>query len=388
MENFRFENTTKIVFGHDAHKEIGSYIKTYSDKILFVYGRNSIKNNNLYFDIIDNLKKPNVTAFELPGVTQNPTIQLVYEGINICKSNNISFILAVGGGSVIDTAKAIALGTEYTGDVWDFFDHKASLKSSNTKIGVIVTIPGSGSESSASTVISNDINGTSYKRDYSSNLLRPCFALLNPDLTMTLSEQQTMFGGVDILSHVMERYFTKVKNVELTDRMCEAVIVTVINNLRILMKEPNNYNARAEIMWASTIAHNNLLSTGRRSDWASHMIEHELSALYNIPHGAGMAIIFPAWMKYVSKNNPEKFTQFAHRIWSIKTLKKNNSVNIGIDKLEFFFSELNLATRLSSIGIDNANFYKIADNATKFGPLGDFQKIDRNDVIRILELAL
>ena len=323
MENFRFENTTKIIFGRKSHENVGMYTKEYSERLLIIYGSGSIKKSGVYDQIVESIKREGIEIFEVSGIAPNPCIDKVYEGIEICREKNIKFILAIGGGSVIDTAKAVALGVDYEGDVWDFFDRRIVTPQISIKIGVILTIPASGSETSASTVISKEVNGIPYKRDYSNNLLRPKFAILNPEITMTLSIKQTMCGGVDIMAHVMERYFTNVKNVELTDRLCEATLITVINNLRKLIVNPKDYNARAEIMWAGTIAHNNILSTGRRSDWSSHMIEHELSAIYNIPHGSGLAIIFPAWMKYVYRNDLMRFSQFASRVWDIEINYEN-----------------------------------------------------------------
>lgn len=389
MENFRFENTTRILFGRDTHKQVGEYVKPYADTILLVYGGGSIKVNGIYDTVVQSLTEHHIRIFELPGVLPNPQMSLVYQGIRICREENIRFILAVGGGSVIDSAKAVALGCGYEGDAWDFFTHKAALKDSDIKIGVVLTVPGAGSEASASAVISNCVDGICHKRDYSSNLIRPCFAIMNPELTMTLSKEQTMYSGFDILAHVMERYFTKVTHVELTDRLCEATMVTVINNLRILKEDLEDYNARAEIMWASTVAHSNLLSTGRRSDWASHMIEHEISALYDIPHGAGLAVIFPAWMKFVSGRYPDIFAQYGERVWNITQGTSSDKIKGGIEQLELFLAELGLPLKLREFGIENdLDFDRMASNATKYGTIGDLVKITAADIHEILKLAM
>ncbi len=240
-------------------------------------------------------------------------------GIKLAKEKGVGLILAVGGGSAIDSAKAIALGAKYDGDVWDFAEEKAVAKEA-LPVGVILTIPAAGSESSQYSVLTNEDGPYPLKRDViveNNQLIRPQFAILNPVLTFTLPPFQTACGVSDILAHVMERYFTNVKDVELTDRLCEATMKTVINNGLIVMKEPENYSARAEVMWAGSIAHNDLLGTGRAGDFASHMIEHELSGLYDIAHGAGLSIIFPAWMKYMYKYNLPRFAQFAARVWNV-----------------------------------------------------------------------
>ncbi|GAA3319215.1 hypothetical protein GCM10020331_025200 [Ectobacillus funiculus] len=265
--------------------------------------------------------------FELGGVKPNPRVSLVREGVSLCKEHNIDFILAVGGGSVIDSAKAIAAGAKYDGDVWDFFTGKKSTVKDCLPIGVVLTIPAAGSESSDGTVITNE-DGL-YKRATGHITMRPKFAILNPVLTYTLPSYQTACGITDMMAHILERYFTNEKNVELTDRLCEAALKTIINNAHTVLEDPTNYDARAEIMWSGTIAHNDLLGTGRIGDWASHDIEHEISGIYDIAHGAGLAIVFPAWMKYVYKHDINRFAQFANRVWDVEidlnNLEKDSS---------------------------------------------------------------
>lgn len=390
MENFRFENMTKIVFGRATQRQAANYVKMYADELLIVYGGGSAARSGLLEEVKALLQNENCKMYELGGIKANPDISKVRTGIDLCRQNNLNFILAIGGGSVIDTAKAIALGLEYEGDVWDFFIGKAKLQTCSTKIGTILTLPASGSEASASTVLSNQIDGKPYKRDYTHNLLRPVFSILNPELTMSLTKEQTMCGGVDILSHIMERYFTNVKNVELTDRMCEAAMITVINNLRKLTVDLQDYDARSEIMWAGTIAQSNLLSTGRISDWGSHMIEHELSALYDIPHGSGLAVITPAWMKYVYKNNIERFVQFTERVWCIDTTGKSKEVTAleGIKATESFFKEIGQPVRLQELGINRPDTEEIAEKAVMYGDIGNLVKLKKDDVVQIIKLAL
>ena len=253
------------------------------------YGGGSIIRTGLYDKVVKSLRAAGVDYIELGGVKPNPRLSLVQEGIELCRENKVDGILAVGGGSTIDSAKAIGIGVPYAGDVWDFYSGKR-LPEETLPVGVVLTLAATGSEASNSSVITNEDGWLGLN----SNLTRPVFAILNPELTFTLPPYQTASGAADIMAHVMERYFTPTKNVELTDRLCEGVLKTVINNLPLALAQPDDYNARAELMWAGTLAHNDLLSTGRVGDWASHKIEHELSALYDVPHWAGVAVVFPA----------------------------------------------------------------------------------------------
>ncbi|MGI5849700.1 MAG: iron-containing alcohol dehydrogenase, partial [Christensenellales bacterium] len=313
MRDFRFLSPTQIIFGKNTQSAAGVETKKYGSKVLLHYGGGHIKKSGLYQQIIDSLNEAEVEYIELGGVQPNPRLGLVKQGVALCREKGVDFVLAVGGGSVIDSAKAIALGVLYDGDVWDFYSGKARPKET-LPVGVVLTIPAAGSEASDSSVITND----GYKRGLTTNVQRARFAIMNPELSFTLPPYQTACGISDIMAHVMERYFTNVPNVELTDRLCEATLKTVINNAYIVMEQPDNYDARAEIMWAGTLAHNNLLSTGRIGDFASHQIEHELSAINDVAHGAGLSVIFPAWMKYVYKHDIARFTQFAVRVWNVE----------------------------------------------------------------------
>ncbi len=315
MENFVYKNSTKIIFGRVTHKDIGKEVKKYSKNILFHYGLGSIKKSGLYDEIIDSLKQEGIDIFELGGAEPNPRLGLTVKGSRICRENNIGFILAVGGGSVIDSAKAIALNVPYEGEsMWDFLTGRAKPVSA-IPVGVVLTIPASGSESSNVTVITNEEG--MIKRGYHHELIRPVFAVLDPELTFTLPDEQLSSGAADIMAHVMERYFTKTRHVDLTDRLCEAVLKTVIENAPLIFKDPKDYDPRAEIMWAGNLAHNDLLSTGRTGDWGSHKIAHELSTFCGVPHGAALAIIFPAWMKYTYKKDIKVFYKFAVRVFDI-----------------------------------------------------------------------
>ena len=386
MKDFEFQNCTKIIFGKDSEEKAGTEVKKYSSKILLHYGGGSIKKYGLYDRVISCLKKEDIGIVELGGVLPNPRLKLVKKGIELCRQEKIDFILAVGGGSVIDSAKAIAIGVPYKGDVWDFFEEKTKIKES-IAIAVILTIPAAGSEVSGASVITNE-DGL-YKKGVVANIMRPKFSILNPELTFTLDNNQTAIGVADILAHIMERYFTQEKNVDLTDRLCEATFETLIRNIPVVLKENDNYAARAEVMWAGSVAHNDLLDTGRVGDWASHMIEHELSAIYDIAHGEGLAIIFPAWMKYVYKNNIERFAQFGQRIWGVDfhPYDLEGMALEGIKRFEDFLKRIGLKTMLSEISISDDRFKEMAKKCTENGPVGSFVKLGKEDLLNIYNLA-
>jgi alcohol dehydrogenase YqhD (iron-dependent ADH family) len=387
LDNFKFQNSTAIIFGKQTHLQVGAETAKYSKRVLLHYGSGSIKKTGLYDTVVRSLTEAGVSYVELSGVLPNPRLSLVEEGIRICREQDINFILAVGGGSVIDSAKAIAVGVEYEGAVWDFFTGKAQAQAA-IPIGVVLTIAAAGSEASDSSVITNEDGW--HKRGMGADCIRPTFSILNPELTNTLTPFQTMVGIADIMSHVMERYFTTNRNNDFTDRLCEATLKTVINNARIILREPSQYEARAEIMWAGTIAHNNLLDTGRIGDWASHNIEHELSGIYDVPHGAGLAVIFPAWMKYVYKVNVERFVQFAVRVWDVDLgFESPEAIALeGIRRLESFFHDMGLPVRLDDLGVpSDEHFDVMAAKAVAYGPLGNFKKIHKDDILHILKLA-
>lgn len=388
VKNFTFKNATKIIFGKDTENLVGNEIKQYGDKILLCYGGGSIKKSGLYDRIIKSLNENEISFIELSGIKPNPRLGLVREGIKLCRDNGIKFVLAVGGGSAADTAKAIAVGVPYDGDVWDFCEGKAVVKEA-LPIGVVLTIPATGTEASDSAVITNEDGW--YKKGLHSEFIRPQFSILNPVLTYTLPHYQTASGAADIMAHIMERYFTNVDHVDFTDRLCEAALKTIINNAPIALAQPENYDARAEIMWAGTIAHNDLLSTGRIGDWASHKIEHELSAIYDIAHGAGLSIIFPAWMKYVYKHNINKFVQFAVRVWDVDlSFESSEAIALeGIKRMTEFFRKMGLPVTLREASISEDRFEEMANKCTASGSktVGSFVKIGKEDIIKIYELA-
>lgn len=386
MENFNFYRPTRIIFGRGSEDKVGKETKKYGKKILFHYGQGSIKRTGLYDKVMRSLKKENIEVVELGGVKPNPRLSLVREGIDICKKQNIDFILIVGGGSAIDSAKAIAAGVKYDGDVGDFYAGDKAIEKA-LPLGVVLTIPAAGSEVSPDTVITDEDGW--YKRPASGEPLISKFSILNPEITFTLSARQTVIGVSDILAHIYERYFTQVKNVELTDRLAEATMKTVINNTRLVLKDLKDYNARAEIMWSGSIAHNDLLATGRTGDWASHMIEHELSGIYDIPHGEGLAIIFPAWMKYVYKDNVSKFAQFAQRVWDVDTDLDDfeGTALEGISRVEAFYREIGLPASLGEIGIGEDRFEEMAAKCAESGSIGQFRKLEKDDIVEIYRSA-
>jgi hypothetical protein len=386
MNNFSFQNTTRIIFGKGTENSVGAEVRKYSKKVLLHYGGGSIKKSGLYDKVISSLKAEGIDYIELGGVQPNPRLSLVYEGIELCRKNGIDFILAVGGGSVIDSAKGIAVGMCYEGDVWDLYTRKGYADRA-LPIGVILTIPAAGSESSGASVVTKEEG--QLKRDIGYDFLRPQFAILDPELCFTLPAYQVACGAADIMAHIMERYFTNTPNVELTDRLSEATLTTVINNVPAVLAKPDDYDAFAEIMWAGTFAHNDLLGTGREQDWASHNIEHELSGIYDIAHGAGLAIIFPAWMKYVYKQNINRFVQFAARVWKVEQDFQNPEKTAleGIARIEAFFRSIGLPVRLSEAGIGEDRFEEMAEKCAGSGTIGGFMKLRKDDIVNIYRLA-
>lgn len=388
MDNFTFQNPTKIIFGRGTENAVGEEVKKYSKKILLHYGKSSIKKSGLYDTVVESLKNANVAYTELPGVMPNPRLSLVQESIEICRKEKIDFILAVGGGSVIDSAKAISLGVPYSGDVWDFYTGKAEPEKS-LSVGTILTIPAAGSESSPASVITNEDGW--FKRSVSTNLNYPKFSILNPELAFSLPKYQVACGVADMMAHLMERYFTNTQNVELTDRLIEATMKTIINNASVILDNPKDYDAWAEIMWSGTVAHNGFLDTGRVGDWASHRIEHELCGIYDVAHGAGLAVIFPAWMKYVYKHDVARFVQFATRVWDVEDLPQDpeRTVLLGIERMTEFFKSLDLPVCLKELKIDDEKFDEMADKCINKNNrvVGNFVSLDVPDVVKIYELA-
>ena len=386
MENFTFQNATRIIFGKGSETRTGNEAARHGRKALLHYGGGSIRASGLYERVCRSLVEAGVEFVELGGVKPNPRLSLVREGIRLCRERKVDFILAVGGGSVIDSAKAIAIGVPYSGDVWDFYLKKLPVERS-LPVGVVLTIPAAGSEASNGSVITKEEGW--YKKDAGGECMRPQFAIMNPELTFTLPPYQTACGAADIMAHVMERYFTRVQGVDFTDRLCEATLRTIIENVPVALAKPDDYDSRAEIMWASTIAHNDLLGTGRVGDWASHMIEHELSGIYDVAHGAGLAVVFPAWMKHVYRNDVGRFARFASRVWGVEPRFDwpERTALEGIGRARTFFRDIGLPTTMKELGIMDDRCEEMARKATESGPLGNFVKLGAEDVLSIYRLA-
>ena len=388
MDNFVFNNYTKIIFGKGTENSVGEEIKRYGKKILLHYGGGSIKKNGVYDRVTKSLKAAGVDYVELGGVVPNPVVSLVRKGAALCKEENVEAVLAVGGGSVIDSAKAIALAAVYEGDAWDFHARRA-VPEKMLPLGTVLTIPASGSESSDCSVITNEDG--KIKRGLHHDCMYPMFSIINPEIMYSLPKEQIANGCSDIFAHLAERYFTNTKGVEFTDRMIEAAMKTVIGNAKAMVDGSRDYDTWAQVVWAGTIAHNNLLNTGRVGDWASHNIEHELSAHYNIAHGAGLAIVFPAWMKYVFEHDISRFVQFATRVFNIENDVFNpKSVAIkGIEAYSEFLASLGLPRTLSDVGIGAEKFELMAQQSIEIGggKLGNFVELKEKDIIEILNLA-
>ena len=394
MQNFTFSQPTVCIFGRDPSGALKEQLsKRGVKKVLFHYGGGSIKNNGVYDMVSSILKELNLECIELPGVQPNPRLALVRKGIDICRENDIDFILAVGGGSVIDSAKAIALGAPFDGDIWDMFIGKAApsdLTKPTIPIGVVLTIPAAGSESSEGCVISND-DGL-MKRAVGTDLFIPVFAILNPEYTFSLPPYQVACGCSDIMAHMFERYFTLDKSVDVTDRQLEANMRSMLHYSKLAQDFPNDYDIKAEVMWAGTIAHNDMLSCGRTGDWASHDIEHELSAIYDIYHGEGLSIVFPAWMRYCWREDPPRFEQFFRRVFDVDFAmgETEKVINEGIYRLESYYRSLGLPVRLNEVKIGEDRLREMAEKAVKYsgGTLGNFKKLTADDIYNIYRLAL
>jgi len=388
MDNFTFRNPTKIIFGKGTESTVGAETAKYGKKVLLHYGGGSIMKSGLYDRVVASLKAAGLAYVELGGVQPNPRLELVHRGVKLCRDEGVDFILAVGGGSTIDSAKAIAMGVPYEGDVWDFYAGKAAPKRA-LPVATVLTIPAAGSESSDSTVITNEDGW--FKRGYSSELVYPVFSILNPELIFTLPAFQVVCGAADIMAHMMERYFTNSKNVETVDRIIESTMKTVIHNVPKFLANQKDYDAAAEIMWSGTLAHNNIMSTGRMGDWASHNIEHELSAIYDVAHGAGLATVFPAWMKYTMKHDLTRYVQYAERVWNVDVnhWDPEGTALEGIRRQEAFYRSVGLPVTLKELGAGEDRLEEMADKATKGDTetIGQFVKLKKADIMAILDLA-
>lgn len=389
MNNFVFISPTEFVFGKGTENKVGSLATKYgANKVLIVYGKGHAVKSGLLQRVEDSLMNEGIMCYKIGDIAPNPTDDKVYEGIEIARTYHVDFMIAVGGGSVIDTAKAIAAGVPYEGDFWDFFQGTARVKQA-LPIGVVLTIPAAGSEASGNSVITkrDGLHKLSIRTDRE---LRPKFSIMNPELTISLSPWQTACGIADMMSHIMERYFTNTTDVELTDRLCEGTLKAIIQEAHKVMLDPSNYEVRANIMWAATIAHNGLCGVGREEDWASHFLEHEVSAVYGVTHGAGLAVIQPAWLNWVSNHRPEKVAQFAERVWNVEKRKDLRMMTVeGVFAYKKFLKSIDLPTSFRELGIENPDIdklvYKLHEDKGEF--IGNYVQLDRRATREIYELA-
>ena len=387
MLNFEYCNKTKVIFGKDTESKAGSEAAQYAKRILLHHSGGYAVSSGLIDKVKDSLKKSGVEWVELTGVVPNPRLSLVYKGIEIAKKEKLELVLAVGGGSAIDSAKAIAVGAANEGDVWEFFERKRAAEKA-LPIGTIVTIPAAGSETSISCVITNEAGP--WKRGINFQCNRPTFSILNPEFTYSLPPYQTACGVVDMLAHIMERYFTKVPNVEVTDELCEGAMRAIIRNARkIFSGGENDYDARAEIMWAGAIAHNGWLDTGRIGDWASHVMSHELSALFDTAHGAALSIMFPAWMRYNIKEGTSRLARFAAKVWGVDGAYYDleQAALEGVIRMENFFKSIGMPIRFKDAGLETARIPEMAKRVVYFGPIGQYRKLDEKDAEAVYRLA-
>ncbi|CAM4063238.1 iron-containing alcohol dehydrogenase [Paenibacillus alkaliterrae] len=388
MNSFQFVNPTHIVFGEGSADQVGQLASQNGKTILLVYGSGSIKKTGLYDKTISLLNHAGLTVHELPNIEPNPRLSTVNKGIDICRKQGVDFILAVGGGSVIDASKAIAAGVLYEGDVWDFFTGKAVIGKA-LPIGTILTLAATGSEMNGSSVVTNWEENL--KRAFGSPHTYPKFSILDPTLTYTVPRNHTVNGAVDIMSHVFEQYFSLTENTPLQERFCESILQTVIENVEIALENPEDAAARANLMWCGTMALNGgLISAGMANDWASHGIEHEVSAIYDIPHGAGLAVIFPNWMKYVHEERIDRFVQYATRIWGVNPEGKSDKdiALEGIQATRDFFTRIGAESRLADFEIGSDKLDRMAEEAVRYGAIGSFKRLEKQDVKAILELSL
>jgi len=388
MNNFSFYSPTEFVFGKGTEEQCGALVKKHGGtRVLVHYGSGSVVRSGLLGRVTASLAAEGVTYFELGGVVPNPRDTKVYEGIELCRKENIDFILSVGGGSTIDSSKAIAAGVCYDGDFWDFYCGKARIEKA-LPVGTVLTIAAAGSEGSPSSVITKE-QGME-KRGTGSDLIRPRFSVLDPELTTTLPAYQTASGATDIMAHVFERYFTTTKEVEITDRLCEAVLLTMIKETPRVIADPNNYDARANIMWAGMVAHNDLCGVGRAQDWNSHGLEHELSGLYDCAHGAGLAVIMPAWMEYVVDTDVMRFAQMATRVWGVPMdfADPKTTALKGIRAFRSFLHDIGMPINFAELGAKAEDIPVLIEKlGIGEGVRGGFRQLDRNDVENIYRLA-
>ena len=388
MNSFDFYSPTYFVFGRDRETEAGAYVKKFGgSRVLVLYGGQSAKRTGLLDRVNESLRSAGLACVELGGIKPNPKSDMVYEGIELCRREQVDFLLAVGGGSVIDTAKAIAAGAVYDGDFWDFFSGKAPEKA--LPVGTVLTIAASGSEGSPDAIITKA--DTLEKNAAEADCLRPRFSILNPALTESLPPYQTACGVTDIMAHAFERYFTNTPNVETTDRLLEGVLLAMLHEGRRVMEDPHNYEARANIMWAGMVCHNDVMGVGRKQDWNSHHLEHVLSALYDCAHGAGLAVIMPAWMRYCVEHGGEKrFAQMAVRVFGCQMDfdDPKRTAMEGVNAFRAFLKDIGMPLTFAEIGAKAEDIPKLVEmNHIGDGVTGGYIGLDRAAHQEIYEIA-
>ena len=389
MNNFVFYSPTEFVFGKATEMQVGALARKYgARKVMIVYGGGSVVRSGLLDRVKQSLQEAGIEYCLMGGVQPNPVDTKVYEGIEFCRREQADMLLPAGGGSVIDTAKAIAAGVLYEGDFWDFYIGKAKVTKA-LKVAVVLTIPAAGSEGSGNTVITK-LDGLQKLSLRVPEVLRPVFSIMNPELTYTLPPFQTACGVADMMAHIMERYFTNTQEVEIGDRLCEGTLMAIINEAPKVMRNPEDYGARANLMWAGMIAHNGTCGVGCEEDWASHFLEHEISAIYGVTHGAGLSVIFPAWMTWMVEHNVGKIAQYAVRVWGVPESEDKKAVALeGIGKLKAFFSSLGLPVTFKELGIENPDIDRLADSLhrNKGELVGNYVKLTKQDSKEIYHLA-
>lgn len=389
MDNFTYCTPTRYIFGRDTELQTGAAAKASGmTNVLVVYGHGSARRSGLLDRVISSLQREGIAVTELGGIDPNPTDPKVREGIGICRREGIDGLVAVGGGSVIDTAKAIAAGVPYDGDFWDFWAGKAVVADA-LPVGCVLTIPAAGSEGSGNSVITllDGMHKISLRTDF---WLRPKWSILNPELTFTLPPYQTASGIADMMAHIFERYFSNTEEVEVTDRVAEGVLKAIITTAPKVMEHPDDYDARANIMWAGTLAHNGICGTGRREDWVSHFMEHEVSAVYGVTHGAGLAVIIPAWMTFMAKHHPGKIAQFGHRVFGVTSHDDSTAAMETVISLKAFFGSLGLPVTFSELGVAHPDIdllvKKLHEN--KGTQIGGYYRLGPVETAEIYRLAL
>ncbi|MBT2583623.1 iron-containing alcohol dehydrogenase [Planococcus sp. ISL-109] len=387
MNAFSFYNPVKLIFGKDQLEALKNEIPNYGNKVLVVYGGGSIKKNGLYDEVMATLNELNVEIFELAGVEPNPRLSTAKKGIEICKKENIDMLLAVGGGSVIDCTKLIAAGAKYDGDAWDFVTRKAAPKEA-LPFGTVLTLAATGSEMNAGSVITNE--ETEEKFGWGSPITFPKFSILDPTYTKSVPRDQTVYGVVDMMSHMFEQYYHNASNTPVQDQMIEGVLRAVIETAPKLLEDLQSFEHRETVLFAGTMGLNNFLQMGYNGDWASHNIEHAVSAIYDIPHAGGLAILFPQWMRHNVPVNPARFAQMAVRVFDVDPADKSEEqiAHEGIDRLAEFWASIGAPSSLKDYDIDDSRFSDIVDKTLVYGEFGNFNKLNGEDVKKILQASL